>query len=675
MADHIKDILAVLNAAPFEKGLSLISLDALQPIDLLQLLNDVFAQVDAQDPTHATQVKSEEPEITLKRMISLLRVLKYKPKHEDGFQTKLIAADKGVVYDILGAILPKLQVHKTRAYLARYLVKVHVPPEIFVNDEVVAVHDKYTQLMATFMEVHKEVKELRSSQFSGDVIKKDITMMEQELDTLTRRTERLRTKARGFPKFQEMLTAARALRQQQERAEEIRIQHEEQKNQLDNAHGKHQREVNRLKEVRAQSVGGGTDGLMRRMEGDHKSVVFISKEKLPAALRGKQQRLSDLKSVVNQPSMFQDDLDGLHKQIQGLTGEINGMIEKRMVSNNPGDDKLALFRQQAAIISRKKESKSDELRDAEDELKSAEADLAEKKATSSKTGTKALPKGEAFKAYLGKLREKSVNYKGRKAELNDLRAEYMVLTTTHDGLSKQREVTASAVAAMEGKAGVSGYMETRDGLENVAHTAQEIDAQKGETLEDYSAMVKELTGNIQQKKTALAPLITQLREARGKAQTIEVQYEEKKANYDKVHSSMDSSKSKVESEVRGYREEVHAHESRFHYLNIMSQVHKVQEASIKDETAAYVSRAGPAEKKKQFRDIYTKKVKDQQNVGKHLVEKEKMVRTSHDDNMKLLDMWRDLSVLMKCKAAVSKEPDTPVAGGEGSLEPDRLVFD
>lgn len=28
-----------------------IRLDALQPIDLLQLLNDVFAQVDAQDPT------------------------------------------------------------------------------------------------------------------------------------------------------------------------------------------------------------------------------------------------------------------------------------------------------------------------------------------------------------------------------------------------------------------------------------------------------------------------------------------------------------------------------------------------------------------------------------------------------------------------------------------------
>lgn len=675
MAGHIKEILAVLNAPPFEKGLTLIKLDALPPISLLQVLNDVLAAVDEQDPQHKIQVKDEVPETTITRMLGLLRVLKYQPKEQDGFQAKLIAGDKTVIYDILGSVLPKLEVHKTRAYLARYLVKLQVPPEILGNDEVAAVNDKYHALMAAFMETHKEVKELRGSQFSGDVIKKDISMMEQELDTLTRRTERLRTKARGFPKFQEMLTAARALRQQQERADEIRSQHEEQKNALENAHQKHQREVNRLKEVRSQSVGGGVDGLLRRMEGDHKSASFISKEKLPQALRAKEQRLADLQSVVNQPSMFQDDLDGLHQQIQGLTGEINGMIEKRMVSNNPGDDKLALFRQQAAIISRKKESKSDELRDAEDELKSAENDLAEKKATSSTSGTKKLPKGEAFKAYLSKLREKSVNYKSRKAELNDLRAEYMVLTTTHETLSKQREVTAEAVAAMEGKAGVSGYMDTRAGLENVAHTAQELDAQKGETLEDYSAMVKELTSSIQQKKTALAPLITELREARGKAQALEGQYEEKKANYDKVHSSMDTSKSKVESEVRGYREQVHESESRYHYLNIMSQIHQIQEQSIKEETAAYVSRAGPAEKKKQFRDLYTKKVKDQQNVGKHLVEKEKMVRNSHDDNMKLLDMWRDLSVLMKCKATVSKEPETPVAGDGGSMEPDRLVFD
>jgi intraflagellar transport protein 81 len=580
------------------------------------------------------------------------------------------------VYDVLGQILPKLEMHKTRAYLARYLVKVHIPPEILQNDEVVAVHDKYTTLMAAFMETHKEVKELRSSQFSGDVIKKDISMMENELDTLTRRTERLRTKAQGFPKFQEMLQVARALRLQQERSDEIRTVAEEQRNNLDRAHQKHHREVNRLKEVRSQSVGGGADGLMRRMEADHKSLVFISKEKLPAALKAKEQRLADLKSVVSQPSMFQDDLDQLHQQITGLTGEINTMIEKRMVSNNPGDDKLALFRQQAAIIARKKEGKADELRDQENELKSAEADLADKKTTSSKTGTKALPKGEAFKAYLSKLRDKSVNYKGRKAELGDLRAEYMVLTATHDTLNKQAEDIGATVAAIEGKAGVSGYMNTREGLENVAMDANELDAHKGETLEDYSEMVKELTSSIATKKTALAPLIAELRKARGTAQSLETQYEEKKANYDKVHSSMDSSKSKVETEVQGYREEVHAHESRFHYLTIMAQIHKVQQDAVKEEQAAYVSRDG---KKKQFRDIYSKKLKDQQNVGKHLIEKEKMVRTSHDDNMKLLDMWRDLSVIMKCKASVSKESANGGGGGgvEGgaTMEPDRLVFD
>jgi hypothetical protein len=59
------------------------------------------------------------------------------------------------------------------------------------------------------MEAHREVKELRSSGFSGDEIKHDISMMEHEIETLTKRTERMRSKSKGFPKFQEMLAAAR----------------------------------------------------------------------------------------------------------------------------------------------------------------------------------------------------------------------------------------------------------------------------------------------------------------------------------------------------------------------------------------------------------------------------------------------------------------------------------
>jgi hypothetical protein len=60
----------------------------------------------------------------------------------DGFQNSLIAGEKGVVHHVLGYITSKQKVHRTRAYLARYLVKVNVPPDILQEEEVARVHEK-----------------------------------------------------------------------------------------------------------------------------------------------------------------------------------------------------------------------------------------------------------------------------------------------------------------------------------------------------------------------------------------------------------------------------------------------------------------------------------------------------------------------------------------------------
>lgn len=43
-------------------------------------------------------------------------------------------------------------------------------------------------------------------------------------------------------------------------------------------------------------------------------------------------------------------------QIQVVTSEVNELVERHMATSNPTDDKLAPFRQQAAIIARKKDS-------------------------------------------------------------------------------------------------------------------------------------------------------------------------------------------------------------------------------------------------------------------------------------------------------------------------------
>jgi intraflagellar transport protein 81 len=65
-------------------------------------------------------------------------------------------------------------------------------------------------------------------------------------------------------------------------------------------------------------------------------------------------------------------------------------------------------------------------------------------------------------------------------------------------------------------------------------------------------------------------------------------------------AGLESNRSKLEQEVRAYREEIAAEESRYHYLKSMTDIIQVQQQRINTEMKAYVS-SDPQEKKKSYR--------------------------------------------------------------------------
>ena len=71
---------------------------------------------------------------------------------------------------------------------------------------------------------------------------------------------------------------------------------------------------------------------------------------------------------------------------------------------------------------------------------------------------------------------------------------------------------------MEKKQGVSGYRDTQEALENVSAMKSEMDHMKGQTLEDISGLVNQLMKKIQEKRNALAPIVSELRVTRSQAQ-------------------------------------------------------------------------------------------------------------------------------------------------------------
>ena len=54
------------------------------------------------------------------------------------------------------------------------------------------------------------------------------------------------------------------------------------------------------------------------------------------------------------------------------------------------------------------------------------------------------------------------------------------------------------------------------------------------------------------------------------------------------------------------------------------------------------------------REQYTKKIQEQENLGKGLREKQKYVRENQQSNMQQMKMWRDFERLMECKMRLAQ---------------------
>nr|XP_012788755.1 unnamed protein product [Sorex araneus] len=359
MSDQIKYIVDSLNKEPFKKNYNLITFDSLEPMQLLQVLNDVLAEIDSKQ---VVDIREEMPEQTAKRMLNLLGILKYKPPGNatdmSTFRQGLVIGSKPVIYPVLHWLLQRTNELKKRAYLARFLIKLEVPSE-FLQDETVADTNKqYEELMEAFKTLHKECEQLKTSGFSTAEIRRDISAMEEEKDQLIKRVERLKKRVETVQNHQRMLKIARQLRLEKEREEFLVQQKQEQKNQLFHAVQRLQRVQNQLKSMRHAAADAKPESLMKRLEEEIKFNSYMVTEKFPKELENKKKELQFLQKVVSEPAMGHSDLLELETKINEINTQINQLIEKKMMRNEPIEGKLSLYRQQVkklnSLVSEKK---------------------------------------------------------------------------------------------------------------------------------------------------------------------------------------------------------------------------------------------------------------------------------------------------------------------------------
>ncbi|RZF48192.1 hypothetical protein LSTR_LSTR006159 [Laodelphax striatellus] len=258
----LKYIVSELNQTPFNKNYNLISFDSLSAEDLLQVITDVFAEIDE---NNKIDVRTEEPEQTTVRLLTMLRILKYNPGSDMNaslFRQGLVQGDKQIIHPILEWALRNLEDLKKRAYLAQYLVKIDVPIEIMGDADVATIYEQYEQLMEEFKKVHKESESIKQNSSSTAELRADIESIDKERDIVIKKIERMLRKIENVSNKEALLEASHELRVERERKKELAKQKQTEGAALHQTQQKLARLSQQLREMRQASLGVSPEELV-----------------------------------------------------------------------------------------------------------------------------------------------------------------------------------------------------------------------------------------------------------------------------------------------------------------------------------------------------------------------------------------------------------------------------
>mmetsp|Transcript_22537 Transcript_22537/g.36233 ORF Transcript_22537/g.36233 Transcript_22537/m.36233 type:complete len:718 (+) Transcript_22537:61-2214(+) len=658
---EIRFIVESLNQPPYDLNLTLIEFDSKAPLELLQIVNDLFASLD---PKHKKDLRDEEQDQMATRMLEFLMILNYKFNNVDvmnpQFREPFLSGDRRVVYPLLHWLLSNQQSLSKRAYLARFLRNVEVPEDNFADHQVVSLYQKYKELQEEFKTNHKKVDKLRKNAVDPQEIKRELQQLELERTQLRNKLQKLNTKVKHGNEYQDVdfgqvLAQTHALREQQEEEHRLMEQLDEQKRDL--IRNQQRRHQAKMKLNQQQADMTNPKELMDALEKEVSKQRELLENRLPNQIQAQEGKLNELKGVMTSDPMTEDEVRQLEIDIRDMEDRIHHLKTERDKTLASQNSRIGHYQDQVNAREAKKEKLKDELEELLEDKREYEAE--ERSVQQEMAGyftDDNRPKTEKeMQKYMLDLQTKTRQFKTMAEELKTLKREADTLSRTVDILRSRHPQIHEFDEEMR-KSGALGAQETKEKLEKISSSKAEADTEKETTLAQVSELVKKIQRTLDEKKGTMGPQIKKLREVRRAHGEVQKQYEAKKSLHNNTFAGLQAERSKLEQDVQGNIKGLSQEESHYHMLHCKALETEGRLLMVQDESSfikgeAKLSQGGC----KTYQELLAKSIKQLETKAKGLRRDQKLIKSSHGDKLEQRKMFENLQKIMSLKHRLTVE--------------------
>eukprot|EP01083_Nonionella_stella_P160885 526273_1 len=628
---EIKFIVEKLNDTPFNKKFTLVSFDSLPPRDLLQIVNDVFAELDSK---HRIKLRDEKTDDTSLRMVQFVRVLNYRPASNPNFAEDFMAARKSVLFPLLHWVLARIPDLKKRAYLARFLQPIDVPSEMVLDPAISESLQQLSQLQETFKEVHKEFDKIKSEgRKSPEELQRELERLDTEQDSLRQKLERIEAKVEdesmdyGTNDFESMLNLTASLRTETAESRALADRLAEQRRELERAHR------------RLEEKHGERDQLARR------DVNTLSAHDLLSHLRD---------SVDNQRRHLSQNLPAQLDEVSAQCAELTRLLKGRPMTPDEVEAVSVRLEEKRELHGQLGAKRDEIMAKLDDEMQAMSSD-----------GKKPMTEAES-KKYIQDLTAKTQKYKELKVLYQDSKSELEVLCKTVETLKSKDENVQELLDEMEQQKGVSGFQDTQEKIEKVSFKKAALDASKGTTLDSISGVVQKISNQLKAKKSKLAPLIKELRAVREKFKAVQSKFQEKKGVFDNISLGLDSELSKLKDAVGAQEKAYEELEKSFHLAHAEIGLLDAKLERVNRETSFQRGSDRLSQTHKTICDSIKSKIQKTEKRCKELRKEQKNVKSNQEQNMgqrnQFLALRELLAVKLQCVERSEHEGEEAMGG-------------